>query len=65
MRSPVFGKALGECNAIKSRVFGRSELTFVSDWRPRSTLPRSRFRALLARLLVGRAVRVNYQLSCP
>jgi hypothetical protein len=30
MRSPVSRRALGECNAISSRGFGHSELTFVS-----------------------------------
>ena len=30
MRSPVSEMALGECNAITSRGFGHSELTFVS-----------------------------------
>ena len=30
MCSPVFSKALGECNAIRSWGFGPSELTFVS-----------------------------------
>jgi hypothetical protein len=30
MRSPVSRRALGECNAITSRGFGPSELTFVS-----------------------------------
>ncbi len=29
MRSPVSRRALGECNAITSRGFGRSRLTFV------------------------------------
>ena len=29
MRSPVSRRALGECNAITSRRFGHSELTFV------------------------------------
>jgi hypothetical protein len=29
MRSPVSGRALGECNAIRSRGFRHSELTFV------------------------------------
>ena len=29
MRSPVSQGALGECNAIRSRGFSRSELTFV------------------------------------
>jgi hypothetical protein len=29
MRSPVSRRALGECNAIRSRGFSHSELTFV------------------------------------
>jgi hypothetical protein len=29
MRSPVSRRALGECNAIRGRSFGESELTFV------------------------------------
>ena len=34
MRSPVFSKALGECNAITSRGFDPSELIFASALEP-------------------------------
>src|ERR1700692_3568175 len=39
-RSPVSRRALGECNAITSRGFGHSELTFVSALEPSSALPK-------------------------
>jgi hypothetical protein len=41
--SPVSRRASGECNAITSRGFGHSGLTFVSALEPRSALPISPF----------------------
>jgi hypothetical protein len=43
MCSPVFSKALGECNAIRSWGFGHSELTLSASGKPISTLPVSSF----------------------
>jgi hypothetical protein len=43
MNSPVSRRAQGECNAIRSRGFGRSELTFVGTWKAIPVLPRSPF----------------------
>jgi hypothetical protein len=42
--SPVSKKALGECNAIRSRKPGQSELTFVDSRERGSALPVGRFR---------------------
>lgn len=31
MRSPVSGRAVGECSAIKTSGFGQSDLTFLTE----------------------------------
>jgi hypothetical protein len=38
MDSPVSLRALGECNAIRKRGFGHTELTFASTQKPRSAI---------------------------
>jgi len=38
MDSPVSLRALGECNAIRKRGFGHTELTFARTQKPRSAI---------------------------